>query len=237
MLPGTLELQNQLVRWPNHSFKGNADASDFQADFRARRPLNSSVRPMKETRILKVSAERPFSAHHMLMEAARSSLAVAEQQPGWAQSELIAITFSALAIEALCNTIGGRVVKTWSDFESASPNAKLRILCDELGVDYKSEIEPWATARWLFRFRNQIVHAKPELVQKESLISQEKYEQHPTEFPKSKVEREITLGNARRAVAAVTSIRDALSDKVPAENALGLHSDAMTRSASFDKVP
>ena len=45
LLPGTLGLQNQLVRRPNHSFKGNADASDFQASFRARRPLNSSVRP------------------------------------------------------------------------------------------------------------------------------------------------------------------------------------------------
>ena len=30
----------------NYSFKGNADACDFQANFRARRPLNSGVRPL-----------------------------------------------------------------------------------------------------------------------------------------------------------------------------------------------
>lgn len=48
---------------------------------------------------------------------------------------------------------------------------------------------------------------------------------------------ELTLGNARRAVAAVAAIRDALSDKVPPEDALGLHSDAMFRSATFEDLP
>jgi hypothetical protein len=69
----------------------------------------------------------------MLIAAARSALQDAEAKgPGSFYSELTAMTFSALAIEALCNSIGERMLEDWKDFESATPIAKLRLLASRL---------------------------------------------------------------------------------------------------------
>ena len=63
---------------------------------------------------LLIFKERPFSAHHMLIGAARAALEDAEsKRPGWFYAELMAMAMSALAVEALCNAIGERVVADW----------------------------------------------------------------------------------------------------------------------------
>jgi len=85
---------------------------------------------MTDQDTLQVERERNFSAHHMLLGAARMAMEDSnKQRPGWFYSDLIAITFSALSIEALCNAFGNRFVPDWKDFESSSPIAKLRIIC------------------------------------------------------------------------------------------------------------
>jgi hypothetical protein len=73
--------------------------------------------------------KRMFSAHRMLIGAARVAVEDAEaKRPGWTYSQLTAITLCGLAIEAICNAVGKRVVTDWKDFERKSPNAKLRLL-------------------------------------------------------------------------------------------------------------
>ena len=188
---------------------------------------------MNPTARLKVTTERNFSAHHMLIGAARASLEDAKaKQPGWFYSELVAITLSALSIEAMCNAIGDRVIPDWKDFESSSPNAKLRLLCERLKVQYSKSEEPWVSARWLFKFRNLIAHAKPEFVREEKLFSREEYDNRSPEFPKSKLEKGVTLGNASRAVYAAEQIKDILCTRVPPEDAFGLYSDSSFGCAS-----
>src|SRR3954471_2833467 len=115
---------------------------------------------MKPVRKLKRTQERQFSAHHMLIRAAEIARdRGTEKKPGWMFDELSAMTFAALAIEALCNSIGDRVVPGWAkDFESASPNAKLRILSGRLGLEYDEDKEPWVGARELIKFRNLVAH-------------------------------------------------------------------------------
>jgi len=186
------------------------------------------------TEKLKVERTRNFSAHHMLIGAARAALEDAEKKmPGWFYNELIAMVMCALSIEAISNAVGERVIPNWRDFESSSPIAKLRIICQKLEIEYGQNKEPWSTAKWLSKFRNSIAHAKPELVDEEQVWTREEYEKRRADHPKSKIESDITLGNAKRALQAVERIKDLLCEKIPADDALGLYSDAWVGSAKL----
>ena len=69
--------------------------------------------------------ERHYSAHNTFIHIARLELDKAKvKDPGWFNSAFIAITFSALAIEALCNAVGERVISNWNDYERESPLKK-----------------------------------------------------------------------------------------------------------------
>jgi len=189
---------------------------------------------MKPARNLKRTQEHNFSAHHMLIRTASlANKRAKERQPGWMYDELIAMTFSALAIEALCNSIGNRMFSDWEDYESSSPNAKLRLLADRLGLKYAKDKEPWCTARWLVKFRNLIAHAKPELIVEERMITQEELDKRLFDAPKAKLEKWINAGNAHRAVRGAEAIKEALIRSMPAEDALGLAADAWTGSTTL----
>lgn len=186
------------------------------------------------TEHLNVSRERRFSAHHMLLGAARMALQDAEsKKPGWFYAQLTALTMSGLAMEAICNAIGERIITDWKDFENAPPVGKLRLICDKLNVPFDSSREPWSTARWLAKFRNEIAHAKPEFVKESYVWTREEYDRWQTKEPKSGVEKKITLGNAKRVVKRITEIKDLLCLRVPEEEASGLYSDEWSGSAGL----
>lgn len=163
----------------------------------------------------------------LIRAASRANKRAKEHEPGWQHDALAAMTFSALAIEALCNAIGERIFSDWDDFESSTPNAKLRLLADRLGVKYSKNEEPWATALWLVKFRNLVAHAKPEVLVEERVITaQEEYKERLFDMPRSKLEKLITSGNADRAVRCATTIKDVLIRNMPLEQTLGLAADA-----------
>jgi hypothetical protein len=182
---------------------------------------------------LKVIRTRPFSAHHMLIGAARAAVEDANaKRPGWFYSQLTAITLCGLAIEAICNAIGERTIPDWMDFESAGPNAKLQLLCDRLKVKYDKQKEPWSSARWLCKQRNSIAHAKPQVVEEEHIWTREEYDKQRTDSPISDLEREITLGNAKRALRTAKDVLLKLCEAIPVEERFGLFSDTWKGSAS-----
>ncbi len=126
--------------------------------------------------------ERHYSAHHALLRVASAELDRAtKKEPGWFDSTFVVLTFSALAVEALSNAIGNRVVSDWKDFESASPNAKVRLLAERLDIPYSANDEPWRTVRWLGKFRNLVAHAKPELVLHDQFITEHEANERSTE--------------------------------------------------------
>lgn len=181
---------------------------------------------------VKVKQKRSFSAHHMLIGAARIAVEDAEaKKPGWSYSQLTAITLCGLAIEAICNAVGDRVVADWNDFESAPPNAKLRLLCEKLKVQYDKNKEPWSTVRWLLKQRNKIAHAKPQLLEEEHVWSRDEYDRRRKDCPLSDLERELSLGNAKRALNATKEVLLLLTEVIPVEERFGLYSDSWEGSA------
>lgn len=151
----------------------------------------------------------------LIRVASRANDRAKKREPGWMHDELTAMTFSALAIEALCNSIGNRVFSEWEDFESSSPLAKLRLLTDRLNIKYSKDKEPCATALWLIKFRNLIAYAKPEVLIHEEIISDEDYDECLFDFPKSKLEKWITSQHADRAVRGAKKIKNAFIDAMP----------------------
>ena len=115
--------------------------------------------------------EREFSAHHMLLHAAELAIEEAEKsRVGRFNKCLSAMVMSSLAVEALANAVGSRLITDWTIFERLSPLKKIGVIVKELTITYDPKIEPWSSVRWLAGFRNDIAHAKPELVQEEKLL-------------------------------------------------------------------
>jgi hypothetical protein len=69
---------------------------------------------------------------------------------------------------------------------------------------------------------------------KESYVwTREEYDLKQAEEPKSKLEKKITLVNARRIVKYITEIKDLLCLKVPIDDAAGLYNDEWSGSAGL----
>ena len=185
-------------------------------------------------RKVKVVRKRTFSAHHMLIGAAQAAVVDAEQKrPGWSYSQLTAIALCGLAIEAICNAVGERVMTDWKDhLERANPSAKVRLLCDRLNVPYEQNKEPWSTVVWLLRQRNAIAHAKPQRVENTYVWSRDEYDRRKKDYPLSDLEREMSLGNAKRALRATRDVLLRFTEAVPAEDSVGLYSDSWEGSAT-----
>ena len=182
---------------------------------------------------LKRTQERHFSAHNTLLHIAQIELEqAAPGNTGEFNHAFTAITFSALAVEALANAVGDRVVPEWKDYESASPYAKARLLAERLGIEYDKQHEPWPTIKWLCRFRNNVAHAKPEFVKREEIIPAATLDELRFDHPKSKLELEVTYENAKRAVKAVEDLKYMLTDRVGIDNRFGLPSDGWFTSTS-----
>ena len=178
---------------------------------------------------INVKTERFYSAHHALLRIAGDNLTKAEtKEPGWLDWQFSTITFSSLAIEAFCNAVGEKVIHNWNDFENCSPKAKLRLICEYLNISYDSSKEPWQGVLWLLKIRNLIAHPKPEPLKAETVISQKEHAEQRRGFPKSKLEKELTLKNAQKSVLVVNQLIDLFCAELTPEQNFGIVGDMST---------
>jgi hypothetical protein len=179
------------------------------------------------------SRERPFSPHNILLSAARDAIDIAKEDKFKETfSSITAITMSALAIEALCNAVGERIFEEWSDYESSSPKAKLRIICDKLNIVYESKSEPWTTVAWLSQLRNKLAHGKPQLISESGSLEEKDYESKSWDKPQSKIEKQLTIVNAERAYKQVTELKFLFSKHMPAGSSFGIAGDMWSGRSS-----
>lgn len=178
--------------------------------------------------------ERTFFAHHMLLHAAQLEITDAEaSEVGRFNKCLAAMVMIALAVEALVNAVGSRVASDWSTFERLRPHEKIDFLVEVLEIQRDTTAEPWCTLRYLMWFRNAIAHPKPEEIVKERILPQTGLSRTAFDTPLSKLEIEVTLGNARRSYAAVHTLKGLLTDALPDNERFGIYIDAWHGSTSI----
>lgn len=193
---------------------------------------------MENERMIRRIQERRFAPHLMLISAARRSCEKAEErEPGWFYDALTTITLSGLAIEAMCNSFGSVLMpeREYDSFERLGPTDKVAALARRLEIAYDQQSPPWAAALWLVKFRNSIAHAKPELIVEDRLMTQREHDNRRFDAPESWIERETTVGNAKRALATVEALKDLLLKNMKAEEAYGLAVDGWTGSSTAHK--
>jgi hypothetical protein len=171
--------------------------------------------------------ERTFFAHHMLLHAADLAIVDAEAtEVGRFNKCLSAMVMTALAVEALANAVGSRVVSDdWSAFERLRPHEKIDTLVTTLGITRDTTEQPWTTLQYLGGFRNDIAHAKPEAVVKQRVTPEVGLTKTAFDKPLSALEREITLGNAKRTLAAVQKLKGLLTKALPPDARFGIYGD------------
>lgn len=193
---------------------------------------------MNKPQLFRKTEERTFFAHHMLLHAAELQVGEAEiTELGRFNKCLSAMVLTALAIEALANAVGTRVTKDWPTFERLRPHEKLDCLVAQLGIARDATTEPWITLKYLGGFRNDIAHPKPEEVLKERVLPAVALDKTAFDTPLSALEREITLGNARRAFAAVRELKGLFTDALPAEARFGIYADMWHGSTTLHEAP
>jgi hypothetical protein len=150
-----------------------------------------------------VSAHRYFSAHHMMIWAAKAALPNAVLP----QNALVVIAMCSMAAEALANAVGTRIFTEWKDFDQLSPWGKYRLICRELKIPCNKGEEVWQNLKALLNLRNKIAHAKPEQISGSSTMTVAEYNSGIWHgFPPSKLERELTMDRATGAVATIETI-------------------------------
>ncbi|MGQ0598338.1 hypothetical protein [Aquabacterium sp.] len=188
---------------------------------------------MEKQKLLQQTQSRDFFGHHMLLHASELQVATAKaSEDGRFNHCLAAMTMTSLAIEALANAVGGRIVENWAAFERLSPLEKIVHLQEKLGFEYDLTKSPWPTIRYLCGFRNDIAHAKPEAVEETKIFSEVAASKFLFHTPLSRLEKEITVGNATRSLEAVQNLKGILTDALPAELRFGIYADAWSGDTS-----
>lgn len=192
---------------------------------------------MNEPQLFRKVEDRTFFAHHMLLHAAEIEIADAEaSEVGRFNKCLAAMVLTALAVEGLVNAVGSRVAADYPAFERLRPLEKLDFLARALEIVRDEAKEPWTTLQFLGAFRSDIAHPKPELVVKESILPEAGLMKTAFDTPLSALEREITVGNAKRAYAAVRELKGLLTDAMPEHDRFGIYVDMWHGSTSPHEI-
>jgi hypothetical protein len=69
----------------------------------------------------------------------------------------------------------------------------------------------------------------------EIYLTQQEHDNRLFDVPESKLEKQITLGNAKRALNATEQIKKILVKQVPADQALGLYVDGWSGSTTLSR--
>lgn len=114
-----------------------------------------------------VSAERDVQPAFDLFGVARNALCNAKDKEEGSLLELLtAILMASLAFEAVLNQLGEHVwggdSAIWASVERSSPVEKLKAIAEKTGFTVDLGSRPAQTLRDVVRFRNDVVHAKPQ---------------------------------------------------------------------------
>lgn len=192
---------------------------------------------MNEGGIVEVRQERNYAPHKNLMIIARDSEQACRPDPqgnpspAWQSHTAVAMTFTALALEGLANTLGVALCPTWIDTYERKPlDDKFKAIRRLLGINIDWNKHPWSSLTNLIEFRHAMVHPKHELVVEGPFTAAAEHLPEFLDFPLSSVERAMTPENALLAIRTFDDIFDVLYQATPEHTRLAAFHDN-TRSS------
>lgn len=124
---------------------------------------------------------------------------------------LAATTLLSLSVEAIANTIGELAVPDFKDFESSSPKAKIRIICEAVGLEFNRNKSPFTEVIQLLKIRNQLAHPKYQILRYESKeMPLEQAQKHYRELDEilHDIEKSLSPDLVKKSLSAVARLAD-----------------------------
>ena len=145
-----------------------------------------------------VHVKRMMPTYSRLRGIAWRSLKLAEQNIKGRESNcVISMLFCAFSLEAYLNHIGAKHFNRWEVMkEKLSPQDKLILITDEIGVNVDFSRRPFQTFKKVFKFRNWMVHAKTEEIEFKGELILDEDEKPPK--PLAEWEKWVKLSTAQR---------------------------------------
>lgn len=186
---------------------------------------------MHKKRIRQIQT-RDYSPHHLLLATAYYANHCGEQKIGGSYYPIIiTITFSAMCLESLLNSIGSRIFKDWKSYERDDPKKKLKNVTKKMGISYKSNLEPWKSIYFAIDLRNEVAHGKPELITRETLLSADEQANRGLDIPYSALEKKLTQENSTKVLKSISLIISILIKSLTPEQLIGISTDGwLTRT-------
>lgn len=184
-----------------------------------------------------VEQERHFKPHKDLLGTAHFALENVDSKCPCGRDRyfiLTAIVMSAFAQEAIANTFGKELIKDWKDFEKRRLLDKLRIIAEKLDIRFSRSEKPWVNAIWLGKLRNSIAHGKPKEI---NFVKKKVPKKQANGFfgtpPPSEIEKQLSLGNAKRAFETAEGILDLFMEKIPRDKHHDFIGDGWTTATTI----
>lgn len=173
----------------------------------------------KKTQKVCVSKKRTINTYAMLWWCSRGLLLYeqAEQKkPYWLW--MGSLIFTAFSFEAYLNHIGKILFTCWNRLERLSPDSKLDIVCEKLGILLPIGERPRQTIKGLFKFRNELAHGKTNIIEPDdTILDGDQYTGDLIEdFPETKWEKYCNISNAERAREDIEKVMQLIHEKVSA---------------------
>lgn len=80
---------------------------------------------------------------------------------------MTSMLMTAFCLEAFLNYLGHKTLQVWEEIERLGPEQKLSLLAEIIGYEVDDSRRPFQTFKRITKFRNSVVHAKPDF-EKES---------------------------------------------------------------------
>ena len=158
----------------------------------------------------KVVQERVFFPYTLYLDSAEHFCSEMKRKEYVSWYDLLAaITLLALSVEAVANTIGELVVPNFKDFESSSPKAKIRIICEQVGVQFDHDKTPFVEIIHLLKVRNVLAHPKYQKLHyesKEMPLAEAQKHYHELGEVLHNIEKSLTPELAQKSLSAVLSL-------------------------------
>jgi len=149
------------------------------------------------------------------------------------------LILTAFSLEAYLNHIGPIIFECWDSLDRLSPEGKLDIICEKLGINLDKGARPRQTVHELIKFRNNLAHGKTVPVPPENTIRD--VDQYLDKFlgirPLAVWEKFCTEKKAIRAREDIEKVLQLIHDKVNPENDPLFSTGVTLHSASIQQLP